>query len=961
MKRIICFCLILILMFCALPLGITAEKANENIELQKSVSSVSDIVDYSAYISDFSDKAKGESDYILSAPEYENAKGVEKISFKDDTDKKYDCIKNNEDDSSAEYIFNIKEAGLYNLSFLYAPTEKDGNTLKVGIEIDSETPFYEADSIELPRRWANSTEVKTDDSGNQYIPMQEELALFSQIALYDETGAQVYPFMFYLEKGEHKLKINFVSSGIALAKVGFTAPENILSYEQALKEYKAQGYKSADAKPIIIEAETAVYKNSISIVPKADSNSPQVSPSNPVNEVINYIGGPNWKNTNEEITWEIDVPADGLYNLSLSYKQDTNMNLFSYRHLKIDGKTPFSECTNLKFGYDTGWSFATLGGEKPYSFYLTKGKHTLTLAVTMGETATIYDQLKHAADDLGDLYLDITMITGETPDANRDYELHNQVPDFVKRLDEYKKTVEDISAQMKEISGGSINSFTAALNDMARVLGAMLNKPFEAQLYVPDYYTSYSTVTSWLYDMKSMPMYLDRIIISPENSEVSAKKVTVIEKTSFSVKRFLTSFAEDYNIKKREKGTLTIWVNWGRDQTMVLNSLINEYFTPEKKIKVDLKITNCSLLMGMMSGNAPDLSLHMSRTEPLNLAMRGALYDLSKFSDFKDVTKSFAESATLPYTYKNGVYALPDTQSFYVMFYRKDVLEKLGIEVPQTWDEFLTAVSVLQINNMDAYIPYVQITDASTVNTGVGGLNLYATILQQFGGKFYNDELDECIINNPIGFSAFKYWTEMYTKKKLPTTANFYNRFRSGTIPLGIEAYTQYTTLMEAAPEIQGRWSIALVPGTRKEDGSIDRTISGSGSGCSIIRTSENINEAWEFLKWWTSADTQLNYNNNVEAILGAVSRVTTSNIEAFSKMAWEKDDLKLLLEQRSYIREIPEVPGSYFVSRAVDQAFWNVVESNAQPKDTLYKWSNICNSEIDRKIAEYADFKLED
>ena len=394
---------------------------------------------------------------------------------------------------------------------------------------------------------------------------------------------------------------------------------------------------------------------------------------------------------------------------------------------------------------------------------------------------------------------------------------------------------------------------------------------------------------------------------------------------------------------------------------MVLNSLINEYFTPQENIKVDLKITSCSLLMGMLSGNAPDLSLHMSRTEPLNLAMRGALYDLSKFDDFDDVTKSFAESATLPYTYKNGVYALPDTQSFYVMFYRKDVLDKLGIEVPQTWDEFLTAVSVLQINNMDAYIPYVQITDASTVNTGVGGLNLYATILQQFGGSFYNDELDECIIDSPVGFSAFKYWTEMYTKKKLPTTASFYNRFRSGTIPLGIEAYTQYTTLMEAAPEIQGRWSIALVPGTRKEDGTIDRTISGSGSGCAIIRTSENIDEAWKFLKWWTSADTQLNYNNNVEAILGAVSRVTTANVEAFSRMAWEKKDLELLLEQRSYIREIPEVPGSYFVSRSIDQAFWNVVESNAQPKDTLYKWSKICNSEIDRKIAEYADFKLED
>ena len=958
MKRIISLFCILIFVLCIIPFNALAEN-NKDIKTNAISSETYNVLDYSSYISKLDNKNNASSDVKLSADKFVNQKGTEVVSFTDDNGNKKNCLLNKKDEAFAEYTFSIKEEGLYNFAIFYAPAVKDGNTIKIGLELDGKAPFSEAESIELPRRWANSTEIKTDSMGNQYVPAQNELALFSEICVYDDSGAQIFPYSFYLTKGTHSLVLRFEASSIAVADLGFVAPEKISTYEEIKAEYKAKGYNAAKTESIIIEAEKADYKNSMSVVPKSDCNSPVVSPSNPVNEVINYIGGANWKNTHQEISWEINAPESGLYNISLSYKQDTNVNLFSYRYLKIDGKTPFAECSTLKFGYDTGWSFATLGGAEPYSFYLSEGKHILSLDVTLGETATIYDQLKHAADDLGDLYLDITMITGETPDSNRDYELHNQVPDFVKRLEEYKKTVEDISGQMKEISGNSTNAFTAALNDMARVLGSMLKKPFEAQLYVPDYYTSYSTVTSWLYDMKAMPLSLDRIIISPANTEISAKKVSIFERVSFSVQRFLTSFADDYNIKDRQKGTLNIWVNWGRDQAMVLNSLINEYFTPQTGIKVDLKITNASLLMGMMSGNAPDLSLHLARTEPLNLAMRGALYDLTEFTDFNGVMKRFSDSAALPYTYKNGVYALPDTQSFYLMFYRKDVLDKLGIAVPNTWEEFLTAASVLQINNMDAYIPYTKITDPTVVNAGVGGLNLYATILQQFGGDFYNQELNKCIIDSTVGFSAFKYWTEMYTKKKLPVEASFYNRFRSGTIPLGIDVYTQYTTLMEAAPEIQGRWSVALVPGTENEDGTINRTISGAGTGCSIIKTSENVKEAWEFLKWWTSADTQLAYNNNVEAILGAVARITTANIEAFSKMAWEKDDLKLLLEQRSFIKEIPEVPGSYFVSRAVDQAFWNVVESNAMPKDTLYKWNNICNNEIERKIAEYSGMDL--
>ena len=457
--------------------------------------------------------------------------------------------------------------------------------------------------------------------------------------------------------------------------------------------------------------------------------------------------------------------------------------------------------------------------------------------------------------------------------------------------------------------------------------------------------------------MAEGPLALDQIHFSPAKSKFEAKNIGFVGNCLFSIKRFIASFTNDYrnfNTSDNDK-QIKIWINWGRDQAMVLDSLIKQTFTPETGISVNLELTNASLIKGILSNTQPDLQLHMSRTEPVNLAMRGALYDLKNFEDYDETIKRFIDGATVPYQYKGGSYALPDTQNFYLMFYRKDIFEKLNLKVPQTWDEFLEATANIERNNMTVALPYTQITSTTTVNSGVGGLNLFPSILQQFGGKVYNDEQNACTFNEPIALSAFTFWTEMYTKYKIPTTQNFYNRFKVGTCPLGIDVYTMYTQISEAAPEIQGAWGIALVPGQKQPDGSIVRTVSGAGSGCGILQKSKHKDEAWEFLKWWTSAETQLNYNNNVESILGPISRTTTATVEAFERMSWDEEALDVLLEQRGQIVEVPEIPGGYYLTRAVDQAYWQVVNKTKNVKDAIVYWGDVANNEIKRKIKQYS------
>jgi len=109
-----------------------------------------------------------------------------------------------------------------------------------------------------------------------------------------------------------------------------------------------------------------------------------------------------------EIEWEIDVEESGLYNLSTLYFPTEGKSSTIERSLLIDNRIPFTEANYLQFqriwnnewkeiktdnqGNDLRpkqiesprWQDEVLKDqegyhEKPYSFYLSKGKHTLTM------------------------------------------------------------------------------------------------------------------------------------------------------------------------------------------------------------------------------------------------------------------------------------------------------------------------------------------------------------------------------------------------------------------------------------------------------------------------------------------------------------------------------------------------------------------------------------------------------
>jgi len=837
------------------------------------------------------------------------------------------------EDGNLTKTFEISDDTLYELELTYENTESSG--FEIALYIDGELPFDSAEYIKFPAMYEDSDKKRTDGIGNQIAPEQIMNKKESVWRAREYMGISESPYRFAITAGKHQVTVK-IAGEVDIKSAVLKAATEIQKYQKPESPKKCN-------EVITINAENAVLKSGRDLIPLSDGSSAMVYPANPTLTKLNYIGGSNWSSPGDRITWSFKVKKAGYYSFSAFYRQGINIGAASYRTLMIDDKVPFKEAERVKFKYCSDWEDFTFGGDNPYLFWLDEGEHTLSLTVTPGEMAEAYAKLKEISSDLGDLYVEITKIVGETVDMYRSYELFKQIPDFNNKLKDAIGSLNDLADKIKKLQDKTSGSNISTINSAIETLQKMLDNPYSAHQYKSAYYTSYINLSALIGTMVNMPLDLDAMYFVGYGTEPNIERASFFGRFIFSLKRFLATFSSDYNSVSSSAGSnqdLTLWVNWGRDQAQVLTALIQGKFVPEYNINVNVKVVNATLIQGILAGKGPDCMLHMARTEPVNLAMRGALEPLSQFDDLDEVLSQFNDDGAVPYTYNGQVYALPDTQTFNMLFVRTDILDSMGLEIPRTWEEFAEVTTTLQRSNLQVYMPQ----------------GLYTTFLAQEKLPLYDMDKGISTLNNTEQILCFEKYTNWFVKYKLPkSVGSFFDRFRIGVVPMGISDFSLITQLETAAPEIAKRWTVVELPGTPDEEGNIINYSAGGGTGCAITKLSKSPENAWKFLKWWVSEEIQMGYSSELESLLGPLGRVATSNVSAFEKLGWSMDVVPSLKSQQSAVVNFAELPGGYYVNRGIDQAFWNVVEANANVNDTMVKWGDIVNSEMLRKKAEYA------
>ncbi|MCR2803656.1 extracellular solute-binding protein [Paenibacillus soyae] len=929
-----------------------------------------DGMNYSEYTEAHADAARPDRAVTIAAAEYDSVTG-EGFERRNGFEGMDGTVLLTGENGAVEWKVDVPEEGLYHLAIVYYPSAGKSSSIERSLLIDGEIPFEEASYLQFDRVWDNKLdEIKRDNRGNELRPSQQERPVWQEALVKDYEGYYEEPFQFYLTAGEHTLALVSKREPMAIQSLKLFQHEAAPAYEQLAESYRENGYKETKGQLITLQGEDASAKSSPTLYPQIERASPAVQPYSATETRVNTIGGYNWRIPGQWIEWEFDVPETGLYKIGFKSQQNFVRGIYSTRRLTIDGQVPFEEMKRVPFRYGSDYRIDVMGGKEPYLFQLEEGKHVLRLEARLGEFAPLIREVEDSLFNLNAMYRKILMITGASPDQFRDYRVEQQIPDLLETFAAESKRLKSVSGQLRELSGGSGDS-EALLKTMAVQLDEMIEDPHTIPRRLGAYKSNTGGLGTWLLKAREIPLEIDEIYVASPDRKLPKSGAGFWANLKHEASTFAGSFFVDYNSIGNVSGeggrSVDVWIGSGRDQANTIKSLIDETFTPDTGIEVNLKLVQMNtLLPATLAGQGPDVAMQIGNDIPVNYAMRNAAVDLAEFDDYEQVARRFRESALVPFTYEGGVYALPETQTFNMLFYRKDVLSELGLEVPDTWEDVAALLAVLNKNRMEFGLPLTMQPQYPGEN--IPPNSVFAALLMQNGGQFYRDGGKESDLDSRIGIETFKQWTEFYTDYKLEREFDFPNRFRTGQMPIGIADYTTYNQLTVFAPEIRGLWGFAPVPGTRQEDGTVNRDVPSGGSSTIMLRQAEDKEAAWAFMKWWTSDDTQIAFGREMESLMGAAARYPTANIKALDSLPWPVEDYESLKKQFESVRGIPEVPGGYFTGRHLLNAFYKVVVNSqdqsvvgitikgekAEPRETIVEYVQYMHEEIRAKRQEF-------
>ena len=1014
-----------------------------------SISDVSDILDMISYEEydakyDKLNVGKGQASIEVSLKDNLYVSG-DKESTIPVTEKEIEGVKSESllipDNGTVTFVVNVPEVenkefpeyngARYTIEIVYCHEGSKSNSIERVFYLNDSVPFSEARSIVLTKVWQYEyeyengkpvfkQEIMSDGTkGNDIRPNVELVDKWSTHSLSDANGYISAPFEFYFQGGENTISFESQREPIVIKSITLKPAQELPKYKDYLALIKEKFNKTPEKNSVsanathIFQAETPDYVSAVTMYPVNDRTSPitvgvtGTGEQSSMYTLLNTAGKEKWQNVGEWMEYTIDgkdIKESGFYSLAVRYKQALLSGMYVSRKLYIkcnddnsiyDGSVPFAEANNCRFPYADSWStiFLSDGSEEPFQFYFEKGKsYTIRLEVSLGDMAEIVNDVSASLSNINASYLEILKLTGSTPDANRDYGFARVMPDVLNTMVIEANRLKNVYDELVEQTGGKSEK-TSTIEQVYLLLEKMARDESEIAGNLGTLKSHIGSLGTWINSVKTQPLQVDAYTLQSAKEELPDDEANFFVSLWFEIKLFFASFITDYSAiggdeddKNPDDNRIQVWVVTGRDQAQIIRNLIENKFTPNHKIEVDLKlVSGGTLLPSVLAGVGPDVSLMESSTMIIDYALRNAVIPLNDFMEadakagLPDIKDEFPDAAMVPLTLYNydttvtedspqaGVveelyYGLPDSLSFSMMFYRKDVLASLGYSIDdiKTWDDLLSILPVLQYNNME-----------------IGIANDIYTFIYQSGNQAYSTDLpvrpgQQSIPGLRINFDnvgvleAFTKLCNLYTQYSLPYQFDFANRFRTGEMPIGISAYTTCNQLAIFASELSGLWGFVPLPGyeVRDEAGAlvyddegnkvINNTSMATVTGCVMLDGCDNGRGAWEFMKWYVSDDFQVDYSDEIVSIVGIASRPATANREALMELPWTTEEWANINAQFDSLDAVPNHPGSYYLARYVNFAFLAAYNEGKDPADALLSYVPTINKEITRKREEF-------
>lgn len=292
---------------------------------------------------------------------------------------------------------------------------------------------------------------------------------------------------------------------------------------------------------------------------------------------------------------------------------------------------------------------------------------------------------------------------------------------------------------------------------------------------------------------------------------------------------------------------LTMWGGWAGDQIGQLEKQLEGFNNSQDRIRITYMAQDTmeqKLLTAIASDEVPDIVL-WDRFNTSVYAPKGALTALDEYVAKENLDMSqFYEPAVDELTSGGKLYGIPLTVDTRVIFYNKDLLAEAGVDPASItdWDSLeAAAVKLTKWNGSTLEQAGFSLKDVGLFNNWIA----------QAGGQMIDDSVNPPVtaFNTEEGLTVLNYWDKLLNEDKV-----YQLGFEDGLGGDGFKAG-------KVALTFNGPWVLEQYKEAGINFGVIgqpagpagDRHAMMGGFGLAIPNKAKHADEAWEFIKWWTT------------------------------------------------------------------------------------------------------------
>lgn len=254
------------------------------------------------------------------------------------------------------------------------------------------------------------------------------------------------------------------------------------------------------------------------------------------------------------------------------------------------------------------------------------------------------------------------------------------------------------------------------------------------------------------------------------------------------------------------------------------------------------------------SDECPDIFFSFCGEFSERFIREGLLMDLTPYLEADQEWKnSLMETQMTEYTTADGmVYGIPFRLDAKEFFYNKDIFTELGLEVPETWSQFIEVLDKIKASGMDPIAEGNQ--DKWPSAHYIGALN-EQLVTDEVRAKDYNPKTGE--FTDPGYAEALEKYQQLVSYMNIGVNGMTHDMarlgFTQGQNAILFGELVEITNIKQENPDLN--WGMFKFPEIEGAKGNMN-LVSGAPEGFAVSSKTQYPDECVEFLKWFLGAET---------------------------------------------------------------------------------------------------------